>query len=296
MPNLDFLLSPSTYYFAEVCRFIIRKLPAWLCYFLANVAGNILYLFWSRARRNIKENVATVLGSDAEPAVVRRIARQCMRNFCKYVVDFFRFSSSQTDIENGKITIHGLENLDMALKEGKGAILVSFHMGNFDVGAKLISEQGYSLNVVADTQKIRQLDRFVRKWRAKSGVRLVAKEEVSKMVEVLRRNKLLALLIDCPEHDKGIEVKFGNKSAKLPAGAAILALRTKAKVIPCGLVRSSNNTFMLFINEHINFQSTGNLAKDIKELTQQIVSTLEETARQFPDQWYMFSPLLVSED
>jgi len=86
MPNLDFLLSPSTYYFAEVCRFIIRKLPAWLCYFLANVAGNILYLFWSRARRNIKENVATVLGSDAKPAVVRRIARQCMRNFCKYVV------------------------------------------------------------------------------------------------------------------------------------------------------------------------------------------------------------------
>lgn len=282
----------ALYYFAELCRFIACKLPTSLSYLLACAVGDVLYLVWARGRRSVKENVAAALGSGANPSVVRRIARQCMRNFCKYAIDFLRFSSLSPHIGGDRVTIHGLENLDSALREGKGAILVSLHIGNFDLGVRLISRLGYPVSAIVDTLKIGQVDRLVRKWRANLGVRLIAtKEGVTKMAEVLRKNELLALLIDCPEYERGIEVKFGHKSAMLPAGAATLALRTGAKVIPCGLVRLSNNTFHGFIGEHIKFHPSGNLTLDIKEFTQCIVSALERIARQFTDQWYMFRPL-----
>lgn len=282
----------AIYYFAELCRFIVCKLPASLCYFLAQAAGDVLYLFWARGRRNVKENVACILGSQVSPGVVRRVARQCMRNFCKYAVDFLRFSCLQPPIKEDKISIYGLENLDVALNKGKGAILVSLHIGNWDLGVRFISRLGYPVNAVIDTLKIGQLDRFVRKYRANLGVRLIAtREGVSKMVEVLRKNELLALLIDSPKYEKGIEVKFGDKLATLPAGAATLALRTGAKIIPCGLVRLPNNTFLGFISEHVHFQPSGDLTRDIRDLTQRVVLALEEMVRQFADQWYMFRPL-----
>ncbi len=282
----------AIYYFAELCRFLVCKLPASLCYLLARVAGDVLYLIWVRGRRNIKENVACILGSQANSNVVRRVARQCMRNFCKYAIDFLRFSCLQPRLEEDKISLYGLENLNTALEEGKGAILVSLHLGNWDLGVRFIGRLGYPVNAIVETLKIGQLDKFVRKYRANLGVRLIAtKEGVSKMVEVLRRNELLALLIDSPKYEKGIEVKFGDKLAILPAGAATLALRTGAKIIPCGLVRLSNNTFWGFISEHVHFQPSGDLTKDIRELTQRIALALEGTVRQFADQWYMFRPL-----
>jgi len=282
----------AIYYFAEFCRFLACKLPASLCYLLANIAGDALYLVWARGRRNIKENVACVLGSQATPNMVTRVVRQSMRNFCKYVVDFLRFSCWQPQIEEDKVSLYGLENLNTALEEGKGAILVSLHLGNWDLGVRLINKSGYPVSAIVETLKIGQLDKFVRKYRANLGMRLIAtKEGVAKMVEVLRKNELLALLIDCPKYEKGIEVKFGNKLATLPAGAATLALRTGAKIIPCGLVRLPNNTFIGFISEHVHFQPSGDLTQDVKELTQRVAQALEGMVRQFTDQWYMFRPL-----
>ena len=92
-------------------------------------------------------------------------------------------------------------------------------------------------------------------------------------------------------YGKGVAVNFGSKPAALPAGAATLALRTGAKIVPCALVRLPNNTFLGFISEHISFQPSGDLTNDVRELTQRIAHVLEGVAKQFADQWYMFRPL-----
>ncbi len=280
------------YYFLKFCQFVVNRLPSSFCYFLANRVGDILYGIWSRGRKSMLQNVALVLGDQANDKVAVNITKQVMRNFCKYCVDFLRFSGSKTKITKEKVIICGLENIDLALREGKGAILVSFHIGNWDLGVKALSRLGYRLSVIVETFKLKHLDEFAVKLRANLGVKVIAtKEGITKMVEVLRRNELLALLIDHNKHKNGVEVRFGDRSATIPSGAATLALRTGAKVLPCGLVRLSNNTFYAFIGERIKFYPSGNLKKDIKEFTQHIVNALERRVRQFVDQWYMFQPL-----
>lgn len=282
----------AIYYFAKFCKFLVGKLPTSIRYLLACIIGDILYVIWLRGRKSFIANVKAVLGDQANSKVITRIARQAMRNFCKYCIDFLRSYDSQLRVSQETVTIHGLENIDLALKEGKGAILVSFHLGNWDLGIRTLSRLGYPLSVIVETLKSKHLDKFVMKLRANLGVRIITtKEKICKMVEVLRRNELLALLIDHNNHNSGVEVRFGSCSALMPAGAATLALRTGAKVIPCWLVRSPNNTFHGFIGEPIRFHPSGNLANDIRQLTQHVITVLEQVVKQFPDQWYMFRRL-----
>ncbi len=240
--------------------------------------------------------VANILNSDINDPKVRNTARRCMRNFCKYTVDMLRYSYPKADFFEKQINLIGRENLDSALEEGKGIILVSFHTGNLDLGIRLLSTLGYPVNAIVENLNSGQLDKFVQNPRSKSGVKLINLKETrdtsSSLVQALRKNEVLAMMIDCPNCVKGVKVKLGQKWVLLPTGAATLALRTGARLIPCGLFRTSNTTFKGIIGKAIEYHPTGKMADDMKEITQRVAQELEDITRLFIDQWYVFHPLI----
>lgn len=278
---------------AELARKIISKTPACVTYSLANICGDLMYYTWTRGRRNMLKSVASVLDKKTTDLKVRTIARHGMRNYCKYAADFLRYSYSGKEFFDTHFELHGRENLDAALNEGKGVVLVSFHLGNLDLGIRLLSKLGYSVNAIVDSLGSVQLDIFLQKPRSKSGVKLInVKEASSHLMDILRRNEILALMIDCPNCLKGVKVKLGQKWVLLPSGAAVLALRTGARIVPCGLVRTSNTTFQGIIGKPIECRFTGKVSDDAKELTQCTVRALEDMTKDFLDQWYVFHPLI----
>jgi lauroyl/myristoyl acyltransferase len=99
-------------------------------------------------------------------------------------------------------------------------------------------------------------------------------------------------MIDSPGHEKGVLVKLGNKNIMAPTGVAAMALRTGAKIIPCNLVRIRNTKFQVMIGKPVQYNPSGNLVEDARELTQNTVRALEEMARNFADQWYIFHTLI----
>lgn len=224
---------------------------------------------------------------------VRNTARHCMRNYCKYAIDFLRLSYPEADFFEKHFELEGRENLDAALSEGRGVVLVSFHMGNLDLGIRLLGNLGYPVNAIVDNLQSGQLDAFLQARRSNAGVNLInVKEPSSRLLDVLHRNEILALMIDCPNCIRGVKVKLGQKWVVLPAGAATLALRTGARLVPCGLVRTSNTTFQGIIGKPIEYRTTGKVAEDIRGLTQNAIQALEDMARSFLDQWYVFHPLI----
>jgi lauroyl/myristoyl acyltransferase len=280
------------YRLAEVGRSIISRMPPWTTYPLANIAGDIMFYTWSRGRRNMIKAVANSLNSDINHPKVRNIARRCMRNFCKYVIDIFRISYPKSEFFEKQVNLVGRENLDAALEEGKGVILVSFHTGNLDLGTRLLSNLGYPVNALVENLTSGQLDMFVQNPRSKSGVKLSTRDTSSSLVQALRKNEVLTMMIDCPNCIKGARVKLGQKWVLFPTGAATLALRTGARLVPCGLFRTSNTTFKGIIGKAIEYHPTGKMAHDVKEITQRIADELDETTRLFIDQWYVFHPLI----
>jgi lauroyl/myristoyl acyltransferase len=243
------------------------------------------------------KSVANILHSSTSDPEVRKTARRCMSNFCKYIVDFLRYRKADENFYKTHFKMTGWDNLDNALKEGKGVILVSFHLGNLDLGIRLLSSQGYSVNAIVDKLEwSKQLDIFLQKPRAQNGAKLINSREIShRVLDVLRKNEILALMIDCPNTLRGVKVKLAQKWVLLPAGAATLAMRSGARLLPCGLIRTSNTTFQGIIGKPIEYDPTGKISDDVRNLTQNTVLALEEMTRQFVDQWYIFHPLFRDE-
>jgi Kdo2-lipid IVA lauroyltransferase/acyltransferase len=284
------------YHMAEGARVIVERLPVRISYRIAEVVGDGIFYFWPRVRRNMIRAVANLIYLEDNDPEVKKTARRCMRNFSKYIVDMFRLAYPPRDFLEKNVKITGRENLDAALSQGKGIILVSFHLGNLDLGIRMLGHMGYPVCVVVDSLPSGQLDAFLQKPRAKSGARLIRTKEVTiKMLDVLRRNEIVALMIDSPNCLKGVKVKLGQKWVVFPTGPAVMAIRTGAQVIPCGVIRTSNDTFHAIAGKPIEYQPSGTLSEDIRTITQKTTEALEDITRQFIDQWFVFHPLIKDE-
>ena len=266
-------------------------LPSKVGYSLASIVADITYLAWPRGRNNARRNMLQVLGGEIGQSTVDRLARQSLRNYCKYLVDFVLFPRLTREELEHRIHFRGWEKIETAYQEGKGVIFVTLHFGNWDLAAAAMVLHNYPLNVIVETFKFSKLNDLVVQARRNWGMKTIPMEKAArKVVEVLRRSEMLAILIDNPTiaSERGVAVDFFDCVTKVPAGAATLALRTGAKVVTGGVVRLPDNTFVAIVDRCLDYQRSGNLEKDIEALTQRIMDSLENVVRQYPDQWYMF--------
>ncbi len=284
------------YWLWSICTVVWRVLPPKVGYRCATFLADIAYLAWPRGRAYARQNMAVILGPDADRKKVDRMARQCLRNYCMYLVDFIRFPKLKPDEIRRKVRFDGWENLARDLDGGTRALFIGMHLGNWDLAAAAVTLRNYPLNAIAESFEPPRLNYLVRQSRVETGLKIIPMEHAARSVlRVLRRNEALALLIDRPTGEDGVTARFFNGNIRVPAGAATLALRTGARVLTGGAARLSDDTFRGFLDEHIEFEPSGDMQRDISELTQRIVASIENMVKQYPDQWYMFRSIFVAE-
>jgi KDO2-lipid IV(A) lauroyltransferase len=276
----------------RVCSALVKVLPSRLVYLVAVIAGEAFYWLWREKSRVTLQNMAQVLGLPPDHPQVKLVARRSMRNYTKYLVEFLRLRHvPPEDIARAVRQVRGWENLERALAYGKGVIFVSGHFGNWDVGAAFLART-FKVTVVADTFRPPRLNELVQGIRRHTGIDVIDVDGAArKLFRVLRRNQIVGLLIDRPVDSGGVEVIFFGQRTNMPAGAAALALKTSAVVVPMGMWRNRDNSYSGVIAPPIVPVSTGNFEQDVQALMQQIVQGLEGIIRLHPDQWYMFRPM-----
>lgn len=267
-----------------------KFLPAPLANFLAaHVIGNLLYWAWPRWRSNARQAMARVQGPQADQRTVERLARRSVRHYCLYASDFVRFRTAGL---KKRLSIDGWDNLEEALGEGKGAILIGLHLGNWDLAAAALALRNYPVNVIVERFESAVLDRTVQNNRRRLGIKTIPRDKGPiPIVQALRRNEMLAILIDQSYAGSHVTVNFFDAPIQVPAGAARLALRSGARIVTGGLVRLPDNRFLGFIDKQLPFQPTGDMERDAQALTQLVVASLEKWVRRYPDQWYPFRQL-----
>lgn len=281
----------AQYRFWLLVSWLGQRLPQRVNYMVAAGMGIAGYYLWPRGRRALHRNYARVLRGYPEQQI-RRVARASLVNYCRYLADFIRFPSLSS--HQLRARCHGEEAfalLDKVLEKGKGAIIVCMHFGNWDLGAAAAAARGYPLTVVAETFRDPRLDAMVVGSRQRLGMQVIPMEKAGpSLIRTLKQNGLLALLIDRPVPGEGVPVQFFGETIEVPAGPARLALRTGAPVIPTAFVRRhpDSDEVETLTDFSISLEPTGDDERDIRELTQAIVSAHERFIRSHPDQWYMF--------
>jgi KDO2-lipid IV(A) lauroyltransferase len=238
----------------------------------------------------MRANFARVLGT-AERRPVDRVGAASLAGYLRYLVDFMRVDGRgrlpQVVGEPAFAAIDGL------LARGRGAVIVSMHYGNWDAGAAVAVARGYPLAVVAERFGDQRLDAIVHGARTRLGMQVIRLEQAGpSLVRVLRRNGLLALLIDRPVPGEGVKVEFFGEAVEVPAGPARLALATGAALVPVAFRRLDPAGKRIELVGDFSIVPCDEAGPEcVRALTQQAMQAQERFIRERPEQWYMFRKL-----
>lgn len=177
--------------------------------------------------RNVEKNLAGI-GVEASRKTVYGIFRSHTRN----IVEMFTSSRRTAEEIQRGMTARGLDQLDVELEAGRGVILVTVHVGNWEFGALFLGSLGYRLHVVAGLQMNRLLTGALRGIKERNGIAVVNPEHsYRKLFRALDANGIVALLVDGDIFLEGAEVEFFGKHTTLPTGAVRLARKTGASIV-----------------------------------------------------------------
>jgi KDO2-lipid IV(A) lauroyltransferase len=252
--------------------------------------SDIQYLFSFRDRRAVRNNLKN-MGVPSEE--IPFLTKEVFRNFGRYLVEFFQMKEmvDQKFITNN-VDVQGLERLDRALKGGKGGIIVTAHIGNWELGGVLLSALGYSLMAIALPHKERPVNDLFNSQREEKGVTVVPTNgALRKCIEQLKNNKLVALVVDRDFSHTGVAMDFFGRKMIVPKGAAIFSVRTGAPIIPMFLLRNGNRKFSLVCCEPMYpLKPEGDVREEdlVLEIMRRYLSVIEEMIRQHPSQWLLF--------
>lgn len=228
------------------------------------------------------------------------MTREVFRNFGKYLVEFLRMDGMvNKDFIAHRVKIENIDRIAQAQEKGKGAIIMTAHIGNWELGAVLLNMLGYPLMAVALPHKERPVNDLFNHQREVHGIMVVATNNaIRKCMEQLKSNKIIAIVGDRDFTVKGGELMdfFGTKTL-IPKGTAIFSKKTGAPIIPTFLIREPDGTFRLSILEPLfpGADEEGVPEEEaIRKIMRRYLAVIEDQVRCYPTQWLLFREFAVS--
>jgi len=160
--------------FFEAGGRVSALLPPGLRYGLARAGGSVGFRLLPGVRRQALENYAGVLHLPLKSAEVRRVAREALAGYAKLLADFLALSKLSRDDVMRMVDWRGWDNIQAALAQGKGVIVVTPHFGNWDMAAAAAAARGLSVTAVTDHYGDDDLNRRIIAARERFGVSVVA--------------------------------------------------------------------------------------------------------------------------
>lgn len=272
---------------------VMRALPPAVRYPLAAVTGRCVFYAMPRRRKVAFENFAQVLGLPVDDPRVKRTARHAFGNYFKMFADFMLMVTLTPEDIRRMVRPQGQERLDRVLAQGKGAVVVTAHVSNWDMLAAASAVYGYPISAVTNELPSGGLNELVVASRERIGMKMIGlgPGSLRQILKALSRNEVVALASDLYSGERGVRVPFFNRPAMFPSGPAAIALKTGAPILPVWIRRQPDNLYVAEIEEPIEVSRTGNTDRDIQVTTERIVQFFERIIRREPDQWLVFLPV-----
>tara|TARA_Y100001970_G_scaffold183307_1_gene222930 strand:+ start:1842 stop:2657 length:816 start_codon:yes stop_codon:yes gene_type:complete len=175
------------------------------------------------------------------------------------------------------------------LNEHKGSIIMTGHLGNWELFLPILGLNNIKFGVV--TQKIKNpyLDKFFSNLRSFKSVKIIPRKDgKEKMFDFLKRNYHLGLASDQNAREKGTLVPFLNSKISIPKGAAIFHIRTKKTILVGFCVMNTNKKYDFFIKELKYDENINSKEGMIENINTQFTSILGEMIKKYPSQYFWF--------
>lgn len=255
--------------------------------------GALAYRTADGVKGTVAQNLSRVLGSTPGSAEVQAATREAFRSYARYWFDTFHIRSVPAEELAKRMQSTGREHLDRAMEAGRGGLMALPHLGNWDVAGHWVALSGYRVTAVAEELKPRRLYRLFERHRNEMGLGIVPLSDTRRAGEELVRrigqNELIALVADRDLKGTGVKVEMFGATRRMPAGPALLSLATGSPLMPCAPYDTEDG-WALVIWPPLTIERTGDMRRDVAELTRKLAREFERAIEAAPAQWHMFQP------
>jgi KDO2-lipid IV(A) lauroyltransferase len=218
----------------------------------------------------------------------RRVLRVLYRNLGLHLAEFCRMPRYTREGTQDFIRYAGLEHYLAAREEGRGVLVVTGHLGLWELSSFYHSLMGYPMSMVIRRLDNPLVDRLVNGIRCLHGNTVLHKDDFARgLLGAMRKGDTVGILMDTNmTPPQGVFVDFFGTPACTASGLARVAMRTEAAVLPGFLTwREEEKKYVLEFGERLELVCTGSDEQDIVINTQICTAAIEEWIRRFPEQW-----------
>jgi KDO2-lipid IV(A) lauroyltransferase len=280
--------------YALLCGLIglLRLLPRKLIEGIFHLFGALFFLLSGR-RRNLTLKNLEIAFPEKSRKERRKIAWRTFQNMAEFTGDSFLIMTNKWEkdeilsmVDDSQIERY----LELRKTSDTGALHITGHLGNWELIAHYGAWKGLESNVIARRGNNRLIDeKIIVPMRTRYGNKVVYKKNAMRnTVKALKRNEAVSFLIDQKiSRKEGVPVQFFGREVLAVASCATLQIRFHPLAIPVFLVKTARRRYKLILGDAITWVDDGSPQKEqIQKLTQKYQRVIEDTIRQYPDQWF----------
>jgi KDO2-lipid IV(A) lauroyltransferase len=269
---------------------LVERLPHPWAYALAVIAARFAWWFSPLARPRLEYNLKTACPElENDPAALRRLSWLNFRNHAKAYADLMMLPSTAVETMRPRLKVQGWEYLEEARARGKGVLVVSCHMGSYEVCAAIWSATLAPVSFFAEELEPRELFEWYRDTRARLGISVLTLDHggIRRVLQALRDQEMVITAIDRDIAGTGHMMPFFGKPAPIPLGPAAMALRLGTPLFPVCVYRLPDDSYMAEGSPLVYATSTGNARADQIRATEECLRHIEGFIQRHPEQWHV---------
>ncbi len=268
--------------------------PRFICEALARFIGHLAYDLCDERREIIKENLRVVTGASGPD--LDQMVRRDFIHFIQQISDNVRFMDSNVrDVAEIVSEWSGIEHLQAAQARGKGTVLITGHLGAWELGGILLAVREIPVTVVTLAEPLADLGRWREKYREKFGIKTITLGQdpfsFLEIVQTLRRNGIVALLVDRPFGENAVPVQMFGRTTYFSPAASLLWQHTGATILPAFVFAQPSGKYASHAYPPIEMGHAVNLSETHHANTQRIADFFATLLERYPDQWYNYVPV-----
>ena len=247
-----------------------------------------------RSRRLMVERHLQRVNPALRGLALRVAVQGAFDSYARYWVESFRLPSLSSRTVARGFTVDGYEeHVVGGLKRGNGVVIALPHLGGWEWAGRWLTDQGHRVTVVVEPLENEELFEWFTELRRKLGMIVVplGPEAGPAVIKAVKANEIVCLLCDRDIKGGGVEVEFFGERTTLPAGPAMVALRTGAALVPTATYFTPRyNGHHAIVRPPIPTERRASLREDVARITQTLARELELLVGRAPEQWHLFQP------
>jgi len=269
--------------------FVFAIIPRGFALFLGNFIGIAAYKLSKEARMVSNKNIDYIFPHLGKNGNKRNFIIKNFAMIGENLVDALRLTKFENEKLDKIVRIKNGKNIRKLFNRGKGLIVVTAHLGCWELIPAYFSQKGYPINIITREVYDKNINKEINRIRKTFNVKIVDRTHAPIVaLKKLLRGEIVGILMDQHAKRNSVSIDFLGRKAETAVGPAYFAMKTAASVIPIAIHRLPDKTHLIEVGEELKITRTGNQEEDILENTRRCSKAIEHFIAKYPDEWVWF--------